>query len=122
MTYVQVLECGIIKSTVISEVFVPIPEPSVTIANERTENYEFTSIITVPASFNAVGSGEYSTVSLLLGSVQYLAFSVVLSCCVGGTSGCLTTGTVTCKTYWVNASNTKYISDGIDGGALPLRR
>lgn len=51
------LECGIIKSTVISEVFVPIPEPSVTIANERTENYEFTSIIAVPALLNAVGSG-----------------------------------------------------------------
>ena len=60
ITYIQVLECGIIKSTVISEVFVPIPEPSVTIANERTENYEFTSIIALPPSFNAVGSGEYS--------------------------------------------------------------
>ena len=56
--YVQVLECGIIKSTIISEVFVPIPDPSVTIANERTENYEFTSIIAVPPSFNAVGSGK----------------------------------------------------------------
>lgn len=39
----------------------------------------------------------------------------------GGTSGCLTTGIVTCKTYWINSSTTRYISDGIDGNALPLR-
>lgn len=64
----QVLECGIIKSTIISEVFVPIPDPSVTIANERTENYEFTSIIAVPPSFNAVGSGKnvYNNILLML--------------------------------------------------------
>ena len=89
-----------------------------TIANERTENYEFTSIIAVPPSFNAVGSGKnISTPKIHNNNLccYYITY-------IGGTSDCLTTGIVTCKTYWINCSSTRYISHGIDSGALPLRR
>lgn len=78
---------------------------------------------------NLLQSLRYLHHSLLLEvvSIPLMLDSVTLICCsvtlyLGGTSGCLTTGTVTCKTYWINASNMRYISDGIDGGALPLRR
>ena len=66
--------------------------------------------------------------SMLLEVVSIRSFWIIynihllLCYCLGGTSGCLTTGIVTCKTYWINASNMRYISDGIDGGALPLQR
>ena len=84
-----------------------------TIANERTENYEFTSIIAMPPSFNAVGSGKN------IGTSHNNSYCTI---CIGGTSDCLTTGIVTCKTYWINSNSTRYISHGVDSGALPLRR
>lgn len=41
---------------------------------------------------------------------------------IGSASGCLTTGIVTCKTYWINSSRARYVSNDTGGGALPLKR
>ncbi|XP_065917029.1 coiled-coil and C2 domain-containing protein 2A-like isoform X2 [Dysidea avara] len=89
----QVLESGVIKSTTISEVFLPVPGPSCTISNEKTEQFEFTSIISVPPVYNSIGSG--------------------------GESGCLTSGTITCKIFWINYGSGNY-SNSIGSIALPL--
>ena len=55
----QVYEAGLLSSTLLSEVFVPLPEPQQTCqAPPTSESYQFTSSKVASFTHAAVGSGQ----------------------------------------------------------------